>query len=396
MSNRLKPTAIPSVFPWTKVTAEEAEAIDSRTSRVHSRSERKRKWEEACREDLEMQMKEDVSVQEEEVYSAPTENGNLPKEEKFENKFADRGTQTAPTPLYSIDKFRSDDAAIHFYTGLETYAKFVNVLHSLGPAAYCLRYIYFQVSGVSVEDQLFMTLMKLRRYTLNFELSRFFSVSEATVKNIVYTWILFMSKQWRRLNIWPSQELVRHFAPSDFKLKFPTTRVIVDGTECPIKKPKAPRAQQSTFSTYKNRNTVKVLIGSTPGGLVSYVSQVYGGSTSDRQIVERCQLVNACDPGDSVMADKGFNVQDLFAPRNVMVNIPTFFKKKNRMSGKVVLKDRRVSSKRVHVERIIGLGKTFKILTNPLTGTEAKISSDIIFVCYMLCNFRTCIVSNNA
>jgi hypothetical protein len=184
--------------------------------------------------------------------------------------------------------------------------------------------------------------------------------------------------------------------PTDFKQKFPKTRIIIDGTECPIKKPKAPKAQQSTYSTYKNRNTIKILVGSTPGGLVNYVSQAYGGSTSDRQIVERCKIVSACDPGDSVMADKGFNVQDLFATANVQVNIPTFFKKKNRMSGKIVVNDRKISSKRVHIERIIGLGKTYRILTCPLTGTEAKLSSHITFVCFMLCNFKTCIIPKHA
>jgi hypothetical protein len=59
-----------------------------------------------------------------------------------------------------------------------------------------------------------------------------------------------------------------------------------------------------------------------------------------------------CDKGDSIMADKGFNVQDLFAPYDVTINIPTFFRKKNRMTGKTVLKDRAISSKRVHIERI--------------------------------------------
>ena len=66
------------------------------------------------------------------------------------------------------------------------------------------------------------------------------------------------------------------------------------------------------------------------------------------------------------------------------------------MSGRIVLNDRKVSSKRVHIERIIGLGKTYKILTHPLTSTEACMSSDIVFVCFMLCNFRTGIVSSNA
>ena len=44
-----------------------------------------------------------------------------------------------------------------------------------------------------------------------------------------------------------------------------------------------------------------------------------------RQIVERSNLFSMCDPGDSIMADKGFNVQDLFAPFDVSFNIPNFF-----------------------------------------------------------------------
>ena len=136
-----------------------------------------------------------------------------------------------------------------------------------------------------------------------------------------------MSKQWKEINIWPSRNLVRYFSPSDFKAKFPTNRVIIDGTECPVKKLKAPRAQQSTFSTYKNKNTVKTLVGASPGGLISYISPAFGGSTSDRQIVERSNLFTICNPGDSIMSDKGFNVQDLFAPFDVAINIPTFFSK---------------------------------------------------------------------
>ena len=48
-----------------------------------------------------------------------------------------------------------------------------------------------------------------------------------------------------------------------------------------------------------------------------------------------------------------------------------------------------------HIERLIGLGKTYKILTQPLTGTEAALSTEIVYICYMLCNFRSGIVSSN-
>jgi len=88
----------------------------------------------------------------------------------------------------------------------------------------------------------------------------------------------------------------------------------------------------------------------------------------------------------------GFNVQDLFIPYDVTINIPTFFKKTNRMSTATVLKDRKLASKRVHVERIIGLAKTFKILKRPLNNTESALASQIIGVCFWLCNFRDCIV----
>jgi len=104
------------------------------------------------------------------------------------------------------------------------------------------------------------------------------------------------------------------FAPSGFKRRYITTRVIIDGTECPIQKPSLPVAQQSTYSTYKHRNTAEVLIGVTSGGQVSYFSDAYGGSTSDKQIVERSSLKRDCDIGDSIVTDKGYDVQDIFAP----------------------------------------------------------------------------------
>jgi len=184
--------------------------------------------------------------------------------------------------------------------------------------------------------------------------------------------------------------------PEGFRREFPSTRVILDGTEVPVKKSKYPDTQQCTFSPYKNRNTAKVVLGVSPGGLVTYIPPAYGGSTSDRQFVERSGLMKSCNPHDSIMVDKGMAVQDLFAPHDIQINIPTFLKKGNQFKSKTLAKDRKVASKRVHVERIIGLGKTFKILVNPMNNTEAKLATEIIFICFMLCNFRSGIVPKHA
>ena len=274
-------------------------------------------------------------------------------------------TQTSTWPSLCVEKFIYDPPGIMFYTGLQTYEVFIFVLATLGNAVYELNYLYYRSEQLSVENQLFLTLIKIRQHKTNFELSRLFNISETAVVNIWVTWVNFMAKQWREVNMFPDRDIVRFFSPLGFKAKFPSTRIIIDGTGCPVMKPKSPIAQQATFSTYKNRNTIKLLVGATPGGLVNYVSPAYGGSTSDRQICERSNLLTLCDKGDSIMADKGFNVQDLFAPYDVTINIPTFFRKKNRMTGKTVLKDRAISSKRVHIERIIGLTKTYKILKEP-------------------------------
>ena len=67
--------------------------------------------------------------------------------------------------------------------------------------------------------------------------------------------------------------------------------------------------------------------------------------------MEQGDLSQRCDTGDSIMSDKSFNVQDIFAPYNVKVNIPTFLRKKNQLSTKEVLGERKVACKRVHVER---------------------------------------------
>ncbi|XP_071086338.1 uncharacterized protein [Haliotis cracherodii] len=307
-------------------------------------------------------------------------------------------TDHMPDSVYlCIEKLQYDNEGLHFYTGLENYDKFQCVFASLGPAVDHLCYSRTgTVDVISPQNQFLLMLVKLRQHHTYFELSRMFGTSQFTAENVFITWVNFCSRQWGELNLWPCRALIKYHMLSDFRRKYPSTRVVVDATECPIKRPSNPTSQRVTYSRYKNKNTVKVLVGGSPHGLISYLSPAYGGSASDRQIVERSALPSMCDPKDSIMADKGFNVQDLFAPYDVHINIPTFFRKKNRMSGRTVMKDRRISSKRAHIERFIGGMKTYKILTEKLNATEIKLASRITFICAMLFNFRNKLVTDKA
>jgi hypothetical protein len=396
----LKRDAIPSIFPWVSTSNS-----NERAKRQVKRNEAKERLDsdsssESSSDNMPLSLPfDDDNVGNEIIYTAePCEDVEMNECKVNVNVSSvdSTCTQTSTWPSLCVEKFIYDPPGIMFYTELQTYEVFIFVLATLGNAVYELNYLYYRSEQLSVENQLFLTLIKIRQHKTNFELSRLFNISETAVVNIWVTWVNFMAKQWREVNMFPDRDIVRFFSPLGFKAKFPSTRIIIDGTECPVMKPKSPIAQQATFSTYKNRNTIKLLVGATPGGLVNYVSPAYGGSTSDRQICERSNLLTLCDKGDSIMADKGFNVQDLFAPYDVTINIPTFFRKKNRMTGKTVLKDRAISSKRVHIERIIGLAKTYKILKEPLNVTETKLASEITFVCFMLCNFKPCIIPETA
>lgn len=297
-------------------------------------------------------------------------------------------TQTDSASRYSIEQFNNNSESLLHFTGLENYDKFMTVLYSLGPAVYYLKYARGHVGNISVPNQLFLVLWKLRRNCCDNELSEHFSIPRIAVGNIFHTWITFMAKQWSLIDIWPSRQLVDYYMPESFKRHYPSTRVIIDGTEIRVDKSHNPRLQQSSFSTYKNGPTVKTVIGSTPGGLISYHSPAYGGSTSDRQIIERSDLMKKCDSGDLVLADRGFVVQDIFAPHNITVATPTFTKGKGYLPHKTVMKDRLLSKHRVHIERTIGLLKTYKILSSKLNHNYIPLATEIVGVCVMLCNFK--------
>ena len=130
------------------------------------------------------------------------------------------------------------------------------------------------------------------------------------------------------------------------------------------------------------------MVTSFPGGLISDVFDMYGGSTSDRQIVERCGILNKVESGDEIMGERAFTVKDLFAPYNVEVSTPTSMKGMNHLDHKTVLKDRKLARHRVHVESIIGLLKTCTILFGRLNHYYTPMATEILHVCVMLTNFK--------
>ena len=312
----------------------------------------------------------------------------------------EHGTQTVFSgriAVYCLEKFAEDDDAIRYLTGFKSYSHLLLLYNFLLPAAENLRY---KPTSITPINQLFMTLIKLRQNKDDMCLSIDFDLTRQTVTKIITQWINFLYLELSELGCWLSRETIDEHFPTNFRKLFPTTRVVLDATEIAIEKASNVNGQRMTFSTYKNRNTLKTLVGISPRGQVTFVSDCYGGATSDRQIIERSSLVKdgkaLFKRGDSIMADRGIMVQDLFASMDVHVNTPTTMKGRNQLPAHIVIKDRRISSKRIHVERVIGLAKTYKILSSPISREKTPLANRIIKLCFYLVNFRECIVGAQA
>ena len=152
-------------------------------------------------------------------------------------------------------------------------------------------------ASLPLEEQLFMTLVRLRLGLLERDLAFRFNISQGTVSKITNTWINLMYHSFKSIERFPSWGLVRQYMPEAFKKDYPNTRIIIDATKFFIERPSSLVSQSSTFSSYKNRNTIKVLIGITPSGVISFVSEAYEGSISDRKLVEECGLLQNWNPG---------------------------------------------------------------------------------------------------
>ena len=99
------------------------------------------------------------------------------------------------------------------------------------------------------------------------------------------------------------------------------------------------------------------------------------------------------EPGDDVMADKGFLIQDTFAPIGVRLNIPPLLHSSSQMAPEDVVVTKKIVQLRVHVERAIGRIKEYHILQNILPSSMWDSINEIIFVCCMLTNFGPPLVS---
>lgn len=239
---------------------------------------------------------------------------------------------------------------------------------------------------MATEEEFLFVLIRLRCDLPNHILCDLFVISNRTGFRIFRTWVIMMSKMLRCLPIWRTAKSVRETLPEKFR-PYPNCRVIIDCTEVELERSKAVDLQKQTFSNYKQRNTVKALVGISPDGQLTFVSNLYTGSTSDKKIVNHCGILDQMENGDAIMVDRGFTILQECETRGIELIIPEFLSSNAQFTPEQIAKSRLIAKLRVLVETRIGAIKKFKILQHKFSLKQHPLVEHIWSTCSYLVNF---------
>ena len=409
---RLKPDAVPSIFSWPSKSFQRhsitsMKALSSLEVRECAANEPDDTLSDIVKDcDVDTGIFEDHDsrdLDQEDVGALKDEIKQL----KLQVKQLAESKRIAEQSLFRLDNIKETDDLVRFYTGFSDYVTLVTfyeqVLESDAKVMrqwdgrrckdVCGEIKHGPCCKLPLLEQLFMTLVRLRLGLYETDLAVRFGVSQSTISRITTTWINLMYHSFKGIEHFPPWHIVKKYMPEIFKNNYPNTRVIIDATEFAIERPSSLLSQSSTFSSYKNKNTVKVLLGITPSGAISFVSKCYEGSISDKRLVELSGLLDKLDAGDEIMADKGFLIQDMLTPLGVRLNVPPLLKSDSQMASDDVILTKKIAQLRVHVERAIGRVKNYHILQNVLPAAMWDTINQVIYVCCMLTNFSPPLVA---
>ena len=249
-------------------------------------------------------------------------------------------------------------------------------------------------------QQLLMTLMRLRLNLPGQDVAYRFGVHQCTVSRTFLHVIDAMYVRLKPLIRWPERDDLRRTLPMDFRKHCPSCAVIIDCFEIFVERPSNLLARAQTYSAYKHHNTAKYLIGITPQGTVCFISDGWGGRVSDKHLTENCGLLDKLLPGDTILADRGFDIADSVGFYCARVTIPASTKGKKQLTGIEVEQTRRIANVLIHVERVIGLIRqkyTLLTGTQPIDflisrGNDIPMLDKVVLVCCALVNLCDSIV----
>jgi hypothetical protein len=186
----------------------------------------------------------------------------------------------------------------------------------------------------------------------------------------------------------PERTVVKAKLPPSFRNnKYSDTRHIIDCSEIFIETPKDNSNKAKTWSDYKHHHTLKFLVSINPIGTINFISQCWGGRSSDNAIVKESGFLDIIEPFDGIMADKGFSsLANDFAAQQGYLYVPPGKRGGDQMTSQQVKKTTAVANRRIHVEQVIRRMKIFRLIKNEMPITLVPHADNIVKICAFMCN----------
>lgn len=308
--------------------------------------------------------------------------------------------------LLCLTELMKNDKLFQYYTGLKV-PVFNALFCYLEPKAKLMKYPYGAKTTLfkhhadsnkkkpgrqrtfSLREEMFFTLVKLRLGLQTVDCSIRFGMSPSTFSSISTAWITLLATELEKISKMPQTTHIDDMEKAKCFEEFSNVRIVVDCTELFSETPSSVGAHKQFHSNYKHHTTVKFLVGMNTGGAITYISEMFGGRSSDKFITNQSvDLLNELNAGEKVMADRGFTIQsDL--PEGVKLVIPSFkHKDKSQFSKQELQQNKKISEARVHIERAIRRIKQFQILKTEMKMTQKDVYENIFKSCGYLVNFQ--------
>ncbi|XP_026076806.1 uncharacterized protein LOC113055066 [Carassius auratus] len=295
---------------------------------------------------------------------------------------------------FSLDRFAASDDDIRFYTRFATYNHLMAFWRLIEPASHSMLRLTRARAATTSEDgssgstscqylqpmdEFFLFMVHLSVGLTERDLAHRFNIHQSSVIQIITRWASFLYAILGSVRIWMSEEAVKAHMPKEFQ-DYPDTHVVIDRIELRCQSPSSLLLQgEGSHCTYLG------LIGMAPHGAVTFVSSVYPGSVSDKELLKQSGIVSLLKPEMAIMVNKGFFIDDLVPCK---VYRPAYLLKREQMPADEVRETQSISRLRVHIERLMGRVMQHKLLETVMPLSDTGTINQLYTVACLLINYQ--------
>ena len=112
-----------------------------------------------------------------------------------------------------------------------------------------------------------------------------------------------------------------------------------------------------------------------------------GGSISDKELFLKSDIIKLLEPGDVIMADRGFLIKKELEKVGCSLITPHYLANKIQFTSTEKSENKCVAHHQVHIERAIGKIKVYKYFEGAISNCSLKTANKYFFIVAFLVNF---------